>query len=356
MQHDEVHEISIREVILLIQDYLRVAWQRAWVIVLAAVLVGGYWAYDAYRTPLNYEAKLTFLINDQEGGGGLTSILGQFGLGGGEGEFNLNKIIALANSRGIAGTVLLDSLEVDGKDDLIANHLLREHELVEEWELDDPELPGPYLITDNNLDSLSQRQRRVMNRLYLYLTGPEGDPLIKTTSDENTNILKIVTVSRNEALSLALTEGLYEHLSEFYIEQTTGGSRRTVNKLQEKADSVLALLNGSEYNLAKTKDSRLGIIQSVTRVRETQLYRDVQIYSTMYGEVLKNLETASFALSTQTPFFKIVDQPFTPLPLLKPSWLKQGIYGGVLGGVVVTMLLMVGHFYREVMGYNDQRD
>ncbi|MGB3548226.1 MAG: hypothetical protein WBA17_14725, partial [Saprospiraceae bacterium] len=305
MAPEEVHEISIREVILLIQDYLRVAWQRAWVIVLAAVLVGGYWAYDAYTTPLQYEAKLTFLINDQKGGGGLTSILGQFGLGGGEGEFNLNKIIALANSRGIAGTVLLDSLEIDGRNDLIANHLLREHELVDAWELEDSDEPGPYLITTANLDSLSQRQRRVMNQLYFYLTGPEGEPLVKTSSDETTNILKIVSQSRNEALALALSELLYEHLSEFYIEQTTGGSRRTVDKLQEKADSVLALLNGSEYSLAKTKDSRLGIIQSVTRVRETQLYRDVQIYSTMYGEVLKNLETASFALSTQTPFFKV---------------------------------------------------
>ena len=80
-----------------------------------------------------------------------------------------------------------------------------------------------------------------------------------------------------------------------------------------------------------------------------QFNRKIQILSLAYGEIIRNLETAKFTLSTKTPFFQLVDEPFKPLLKMKANPIKNGIKGGALGVIIGFVLVGVVRFYRVAM-------
>jgi uncharacterized protein involved in exopolysaccharide biosynthesis len=107
-------ELTLKELILVIQEYF-VYFLRKWYwVVLGALVVGGIFFYNAYTAPVNYDAPLTFMMNDDKGGGiGAGAILGSLGLGGGEGGGGkASKLLQLGKSRKVLGKVLFDSAMV----------------------------------------------------------------------------------------------------------------------------------------------------------------------------------------------------------------------------------------------------
>ena len=110
-------EVTVKETFNKVIYYVKiVASNKLW-IVGAMLLVGSILGAKAYFSEKKYEATLTFMVNDESGGGGsgLSTILGQFGLGGGGGSQNYKKIVEIANSNKILTGVLMSSSSVDGK-------------------------------------------------------------------------------------------------------------------------------------------------------------------------------------------------------------------------------------------------
>ena len=103
--------ITVKEVILQIQEYYREVIKH-WLIVLAFVIpLVFFMFYRAYIMPLTYKAELTFMVDEDEGGGGIGGIggiLGNFGLSTGASDYNLNKILFLSRTRKIIQESLFD--------------------------------------------------------------------------------------------------------------------------------------------------------------------------------------------------------------------------------------------------------
>jgi len=345
MDNSNTRDIPLRDLLLIVGDYLREGLRYWWVCIIAGLLVGGYLAWDAKNTPLTYVAPITFVLNDNSGGGGVGSLLGQFGLdsGGGTGA-TPDKILALAKSQKIIHSVLLDSVLVDDQSDRIANHFLRVYHLPAEWELKD----GEQSIRNGAIAAMSEKEKSLLKRLHQFVLH-EDNGILRINAEKKTEIIKVTVTTLNEDLSLALATNIYDKLSLFYTKESTGSSRASVDKLRYKADSVAAALSAAEYQLATTMDTRLDIQQQRGLLRQAQLDRQVQILSLSYAEILRNLETADFALSSRTPFFQTVDVPFTPLYQDQPSWKLQLVYGCLGGGFFGFLLVCVLKFYRSVM-------
>ena len=339
-------EIPLREVFLTVGDYLRWILRHWYLPLLLGLAYGAYRAYVAREAHTDYYAQLTFVLNEESNrGGGVGGLLGQFGLGGAAtGGTTPEKIIALARSRKLLNDLLLDSISVDGRSDRLANHLIGAYDLVEEWELREDQRA----IIHGTIAAMTEREKALLKRMYSFL-GREVQPLLRVSSDEDTGILTISAVSRRQDISMAVAYGLYDRLSRFYTEESTGNARATVQRLSAKADSVAGVLTTAEYELARLMDSRLGTLQRSNLVRQAQLQRQVGLLNLTYTEVLRNLETASFALSTRTPFFQTIDLPFTPLYNDEPDWRREGLLGVLLGAVLGGVVLTGIKFYRDVM-------
>ena len=266
----------------------------------------GLYAYFQERT---FNAELTFMVNSEDSGGsmgGVTSLLGQFGLGGGGGgEYNLDKIVALGKSRRIIQRVLLDSALIGEKDDLIANHLIQRYDFHEEWkDADNAELHG-FLFTTGDPAAFDRTANGVVKSLYSFMIGNPSkgeEGLMRLDYEEETGILRLRVQSLKESLSIIICEKLYEALSEFYILQSTEKQRFTYNKLQAKVDSLRNELNATEYRLARFQDQSMNVFRRQELLEQSRLARESQILTIMYGEAIKNLETANFLLKDATPF------------------------------------------------------
>lgn len=347
MQANQVKEVSIREVILVLQSYL-VNGLRRWLwLLVGAALGAAYFAWSATQRTVSYEASTTFVVSKaQGGGGGLGSVLGQIGLGGGGGENNFYRVMNFATSRQLIYRLLLDTVSVDGAQDLMVNHLIDAYHLDEELQLQ--EGYGLTHLSASEIDSLSIKERALLKMMYGFVTMDKSNPVQKRI-DEVTDMLTLVVKTPNEDLSLELVEGLYNSLEAFYKLESTGQSQATVTRLQEKSDSLLTELNRAEYQLATFNDTQMGLMSNRDMLRVNQLNRKIQLLSVAYGELMRNLETAKFTLSTQTPYFQAVDVPFKPLRRINPNPVNDGLMGALYGTVAALVLVSMFHFYQQVM-------
>lgn len=345
--HDD---ISLRELILLGKEYCLVLWKRKLIIVIAGIIVGIIFTILEYNKPTTYTAELTFMVNEDEGNslGGAAAILGQFGFGGaGTSEYNLEKIQRLSKSRKIAKNVLFDSLILDGSNDLVANHLIGLYEFRDLWEESDS-LNG-FLFNSKDDENFTITENAAMMSVLGRLIGAPSVPgIFNLDFEESTSILTISATSLNPYLSIDVAESMYEELSQFYIQQSTEKQQFTLSILEDKADSIMTVLNKAEYDLAKIIDNSKGFRLRTTQLKEQQLNREIQIVTLAYGEILKNKATAEFLLETARPFFQVIDRPKLPIDGSKKRYSFKLIYGLIIGGVLSSLIISLEYYFRNM--------
>jgi len=348
-------EITLKDTVLLIQDYVTYLLRRALWIILAAAIGGAVMFWRARSTPDTYVADLTFMINEEKSNSvpGLGSVLGQLGLGGGDGgDNNLNKIVELSKSRRLVKNVLFDSIRLNDKVDLVANHLIREYDYHAKWaDRKDPPLAG-FLYDHNDTDTFDRRENEVLKTLHAHVVGSAAAGkagLIVLEYAEDTGIMTISGRTNNETLSIALSSMLYDQLSVFYVNKSTERQRITLNRLTVLSDSVYQELNKVEYALTRYRDRSLQLIERSSLVAQNDLRRKQQVLNVMYAETLKNRETSSFMLSNATPFFQAIDLPIGPIKKNNKPVLRSLVIGALLGGILCIGLLIVLRVYRSIM-------
>jgi hypothetical protein len=94
-----------------------------------------------------------------------------------------------------------------------------------------------------------------------------------------------------------------------YLHIKVGNAKLNINRLQNRADSLLRLLNGKYYSAATAQviDANPGLTPS--RVPGELALRDRGVVATIYSEVVKNLEASKMLLSQQTPIIEVIDYP-----------------------------------------------
>lgn len=335
-------DISVRELLATVKDYVNLAWTKKPALLAVGLVCASIFGVIAiFKKPV-YIAELEFLLNeDPSPGFSIGALLGQVGLGGGGAEYNLEKILALSKSPSIAQQVLLDSIVIDEQVDLVANHILELEGMREKWSLvNDAKISG------NSLGEMDSLSRIIYRWIYNYSFIKPG-LIFKTSAAENSGIMTVSSISVNEELALKSSTLLYRNLSEFYTGESIGNRQKSVNLLRNKADSLRRILENKEYRAAEVQDTKLGLIQARDNVERTRLQREVGMLSLGYGEVVRNLETASFALSSSTPFFQVIGEPFKPLPQNRSNLYIQSAIGFVLGLIVSYSYFAAIKFYRD---------
>lgn len=340
----EEDEITLKAILLGIKDYSVTVLRHWWLIILIALPFAAWFAYVAYTTPTQFTARLTFMINEDEGGaGGLGGLASQFGfnLGAGGGEFNKEKIVSLSKSGRIIHPVIMDSIEIAGKSDLLGNHLLDIYGIRAKWKEAGRKKFENFYFTHDSIPGFTRIENSVLKTCYGYIVGSAKRPALSTCSfNEDSGILTIKTKTLSEELSYQLTNSIYDKLSTFYIKQQTEPQQKSFAAIKAKVDSLNNLISAKEYELAKIKDANNNVILRQYRLREDRLQRELPAYALQYGTLLKNLENADFVLNSSTPFFQVIDAPFYPLGADKKVVLISLILGTILGGVVgVTFVI-----------------
>ncbi len=343
-------EITLKELILKIKEFWAYLWERKFIIIVVALLMAAIFAIKAKLKPDEYQASLTFMVDEDTGGGGIGGILSQFGFGGGGSEYNLQKILTLSKSMQIASEVLLDTGEVDGKKGLYGNHIIDIYEFHDKksWKKPENGLDGFYFGDD----SRSQLAQNIaLKSVFAKVIGGKKtkNPLYSSSVNDDTGIMTLSVKSKSADLSLGLVKTFFDHLSEYYVAKSIEKSESTYNILKAKTDSIHALLGQKEYALAQFKDQNRGVYLNKVKIREQRLMTQIQALRMAWGESLKNQEMADYALKKQTPFIQPIDIPFAPINPIPNSLLKALIIGGFLGGFLAAGYFVFRKIFQDAM-------
>lgn len=329
--------------------------RRNWLIVALVTLpFVAYYGYQAFSRPITYTARLTFMLNEDRGGNGLASMLGQFGgLLGGTEDYQMEKILELARSRRIISGALFKRYNLNGQEDFYANHVIRVQRLHDKWK-NDSTLNG-FLFTRENPADFNRIENKALLALHGEIIGSgEGveGPMFGTGLNNDTGIMTLSMYSRDEMLAIDLLNTLYQKISTFYVDKSVERERETLKILAQKRDSIGRVLNRNDVASASFEDRNNALLMEINKVPGKRYQRNNQLLSLVYGEAIKNAELAEFAMKSSTPFLSVID---VPIPPIKPDARGRAVsvlIGLALGLLISTIFIVGRKIFRDTMAKN----
>lgn len=304
------------------------------------ILSAGVGVAAAILLPIEYEAKLTFIIEEPGGGAGALAgyagMASQFGidLGGESSAFSTDNVVELLQSRQLVTEALLSTAD----NEPLINSFIHAYDLRSEWEEDERLVNIQFNAEQGYL------QDSLLAGIYESLI---EDHLVIERVNITSNILYVSCVTENEYFSKAMSERLVDAVAKYYVDVKTQRARQTLDFIQERTDSVAGALADAELGLARWKDSQRSIIKAEGYLTELRLQRQVQILNAMYAEAIKNLELSKVTLLKETPLLQVIDRPILPLKQVKLSLPKAVVIFGIIGGILAVLWVLGAKIVRD---------
>jgi uncharacterized protein involved in exopolysaccharide biosynthesis len=299
----------------------------------------GYW-YQ--QTPI-YRASSTFIVEEGSSkGGGLSGIASQFGIdigsmmgGGGSGMFSGENIYEIMKSRLIIEKVLLSKIDSSegAKGKSMADLYMQISGMQKALNKKGPEFAK---LNFTNLKEDSKHtilQDSILNVLVQKIVTQN---LTIDKQNKKTSIITVSLTSSDQVFSKVFVEKLLIKTSELYIDIKTRNLSKNINKIQRKADSLQYSLN----NIYDRSYINLSRPQEATN-------RDKTVTYTLYGEVIKNLETLKISLINQTPLIQVLDLPQYPLIDQKYRLLVLLPIGFIVGVLLSSLIAIFLYTEKE---------
>jgi len=347
-------EISLKELILKIQEWYHFLLTK-WKLIILAGIIGGLIGFTyAYLQKPTYKAVLTFALEEEKsGGGGLGGALGlasQFGIdlgSSGGGAFSGANLIELMKSRKLVEKTLLSPIAVHGKTQSLAEYYLEFNEMKKGWEAK-PLLKNINFSIDADRTNFSLQQDSILKNLAAGLIKTD---LVISQKDKKVSILSIEMNSTNEQFAKVFCETIAKETSEYYVEIKSKKSKMNVDILQHQADSIRAELNSAITGVASASDNvfNLNSAMNVKRSPSARRQVDVQANTAILTQLVGNLELAKITLRKETPLLQIIDRPSFPLEKEKVGKIKSLVLGGFLAGFLTVLYLVFSSLYKKLI-------
>ena len=148
---------------------------------------------------------------------------------------------------------------------------------------------------------------------------------------------------------------MVQNASDYYINTKTKKSRKNVIELQKKADSLNLEIKSAMYGRANASDQNLFTVRQKASIGKVRAEMNLQMLTTIYTEVIKNLEVAKFNLMNDEPVIEIIDKPFLPLKVIKTSRVTTSIFMSFLFVVLVIFIVLLQDIYLKYLKKNEQQ-
>lgn len=335
MQTKRDEYYSIGDIISIAKAFIIFLLGRWWKALLVIVLCSLFGlAYYLIQNP-KYRATCTFILEEKQGGlGGLGSIASQFGIDvGGFGSSSLfagDNILEILKSNTIIKKVLLskvDSLKGENSPTL-ADVYMTFSRWNEKKSLKDisynNSVPAMFTLKQDSVLQLMQ-EALVKNNVSVERVNRKG------------SIISVTITSPDQYFSKLLAERMVGEARNMYITVKVGTAQENVKRLEQKADSILALLNSKTYQAASAFAIDPNPALRSLSVPSEISSRDKTVLGAVYLEVVKNLEVSRTILNQQTPIIQLLDVPQLPIENKAKGLLLLLIGFGFLGGCLYSV-------------------
>jgi hypothetical protein len=332
-------ENTLTDIWIKVREWWTYLWTRkAWIFSVAFLFsVGGYVKVKLDKP--SFAANLTFVLEQGTKGVGLSGLASQFGINMGAEGAGLagDNLLTLMKSRRIVQDVLLTPILTEGDSVLLINQYVRTWpDLKEVWDS-----AGLYPLTAN---CCSNAQDSALGVIINEMT---ETALRVSKVDEEQSFVTVSYAGHDPVFAGAFVELLTEKATTFYVASKMANSHANISKLQQRVDSVSAELQIAMVGYASAQDQNSFTVQSTAKVPSIQKQMKVTMLTTLYGELVKNLELSKTMAAREEPLITIIDRPHFPLRV-RESKLKSALFGGVLGGFLTVMFFAGREFLRDL--------
>jgi hypothetical protein len=348
-------EISLKELIIKIKGWIGFLLSKWKSIFFFGIIGGSIGLTIALFEKPTYKAALTFAMEDDKGGGGLSGAAGlasSFGIdiggGGGGGAFAVSNLAELMKSRLLVEKVLLSPIKINGKTISVAEYYLQINNTRKSWE-QKLALKSIQFLPNADRSTFTLQQDSILQQIHKSLIDPKKLSIMQ--KDKKVTILSIEVTSENELFSKIFCESIAKETSDFYIETKSKKSKINLKVLQRQTDSVRNALNGAITGVANETDFvyNLNPAFNIKTTPSKKKQIDVQANTTILSNLVVQLELAKITLRKETPLIQMIDRPILPLEKEKFGKLKSIILGGFLAGFLYILYLIFGRLYRKII-------
>ncbi len=330
----EEKEISLVEILNKLRYYFKLILSK-WKIIIPVIIIGALIGFAYTYSKKNvYTAKLSFALEEKAApGSNIGAIASQFGIsiGGGSegGVFAGDNIIELMKSNLLIEQSLFTEANLLNKKGLLINYYTE------------------FLINKNDkfhgfkFDKLSSTNRETDSVIQVIVKKIKTENLTINKPDKKLNIIEVSVNSTSEIFAQKFCETLVSNVSVFYINTKVGKVKANIQLLERKVDSVKIELNSAIYGRAQFSDQNIGLIRQSAAVPKIKQEMNVQILTTMYTELVKNLELSKISLARDEPLIQIIDIPKFPLEYKKPSKLVYSLMGSLIALVIIILFYII---------------
>jgi hypothetical protein len=358
------------------QPFSFASWLNGWIIkikkaisanfklVLIVVLIGAALglAYSIFK-PVRYNAEITFSVEDSKsiGGGLLSSLGGSIGMdigsltGSGNGVLSGDNVLSLLKSKSMMAECLKSPYPIgnntsstktnaatdSNKQSAISNYTIADryadvYGLREKWAGNEKIGRAIYFgQPDQNVRLQDSLLKLIIKRI-------EEKELSVVKPDKKLSFFNIAINTKDELMSLLITQRIIKIATDFYVDAKVGRLKNNIERLEKRTDSISSLLNQQTYSA--TEDARLLLNVNPADIN-APVYseisqRDKMVLTTIYAELMKNLEVSKAALIQETPTVQIVDQTGFPLERIETKWYEGIFLGAILSLIAITSLLL----------------
>ncbi len=352
------------------QPFSFASWLNGWILkikkvisanfklVLIVVLIGAALglAYSIFK-PVRYNAEITFSVEDSKsiGGGLLSSLGGSIGMdigsltGAGNGVLSGDNVLSLLKSKSMMAECLKSPYPAtnnivskdSNKQAAVTNYTIADryadvYGLREKWAGNEKIGRAIYFgQPDQNLRLQDSLLKLIIKRI-------EEKELSVVKPDKKLSFFNIAINTKDELMSLLITQRIIKIATDFYVNAKVGRLKNNINRLEKRTDSISNLLNQQTYSA--TEDARLLLNVNPADIN-APVYseisqRDKMVLTTIYAELMKNLEVSKAALIQETPTVQIVDQTGFPLERIETKWYEGILLGALLSLLAITSLLL----------------
>jgi len=320
-------EITLKDIILKIQEWFSIVWPHRIRIIALALTIGLMAAlYTKFLTKPTYTASYQ-LFFEEEGGGmsGAMRLASSFGfsLGGGGGSSSITVQEYLTSRDNIAKALVVDMEKGRLIDRYYAESIAEDDEFAQFFK--------------SNFGSKQRYTDSVITQVHKGLV--EG--AIGASLNEETGVVSFSVTGEKESFVYDLSKQLISNTEESFIDWKRQKSQDAVDAFQGKVDSLELAIDATLRRLGEYQDQNNALVSSVDKMKQMRLTIDMEALKVAYGEYIKGLEMSKAELMNLEPPFKYFDAPTYPLNKEKGSAAKAGIFGSVITGFLLVLFFIV---------------
>jgi len=319
-------EITLKDIILKIQEWFSIVWPHRTKIIALSLAIGLVAAlYTKFIAKPTYSASYQLFFEEE--GSGMSSAMrlaSSFGLGIGGGSASSSTTVQqYLTSRDNISKALREELDSG----LLVNRYYekafeKDEEFTEEFAL-------KFGANQRYTDSIITEITLDLNEEYL-----------GTSLDEETGVVSFSINGKDESFVYDLAGLLVANTEEAFIDFKKEKSLSAVDAFQGKVDSLELAIDATLRRLGEYEDQNNSLVSSVDKMKRMRLTIDMEALKVSYGEYIKGLEMSKAELMNLEPPFKYFDAPTFPLYKEDGSAAKAGVFGSVITGFLLVLFFI----------------